>query len=297
MTNQPIYQKPTWRRWRRRPTLNRRLGMLAGGTIVLAVIGAILGQGAVRSAPRSNTDEAVVDSGGDRASIFSALRGLTGRSERADGDVQTDGAPPLSAERSGPSEGLVPVVSTPDELDVQPTVSAPVGEVPTTPAPVVGEDTSGTAAGGTTNENAVGTGVSSDDETGAQPDTAGSGVANVAPPPPVRAPPPAPAPAPPAPPPALPAAPAPPPSEEVAPPSTPVPTAALAPTVVVRTPPPTALPATPLVQTPAPPAAPPTAPAPTPQPTAAAPPTSAPTTQPPPSQPTAVPGPSAQPKP
>ncbi|HZO24869.1 MAG TPA: hypothetical protein VFH48_02630 [Chloroflexota bacterium] len=56
MTDRPIYEKPSWRRWRPRLPLNRRLSYLAGGTVVLAVVGAILGNGIVRSTPGSPAD-------------------------------------------------------------------------------------------------------------------------------------------------------------------------------------------------------------------------------------------------
>ena len=119
MTDQPIYQKPSWRRWRRRPTLSRRLGLLVGGTIVLAIVGAILGNGLVRPTPASPPDEAVVDSGGDRPSLLSALRALTGRSESAAAEPGADPSGTPTPESAESAAGPPPAIVTPEGLAVE----------------------------------------------------------------------------------------------------------------------------------------------------------------------------------
>src|SRR5688572_8428066 len=139
MTDRPIYQKPSWRRWRRRPPLNRRMGFLAGGTAVLAIVGAILGNGVVRSTPGTPADEPVVESGGDRPWLISALRALTGRAEPSTDEMEAASSVTRSTEFApielAPEDGLPLAVATPEGLAVGPTVpeaavSEPVGEGP-----------------------------------------------------------------------------------------------------------------------------------------------------------------------
>jgi hypothetical protein len=154
MTDRPLYQKPPERRWRERPTLNRRVSALAGGAVVLAVVGAVLGQGIVRSSPDAVQTESVADSGGDRPSILSALRAMVGQTGSAPDEQGSATADPPSIERSGPhDELLVAATVAPmagSELSEDAGAVATNGpEVPTgAAAPIEQAGTASGAAGG-----------------------------------------------------------------------------------------------------------------------------------------------------
>jgi hypothetical protein len=274
-TDRPIYQRPPNRgRWQ--PPIPRRLAILVGGACALTIVGAVLGQGVVRPSPGTESDEAVVDSGGNRSSIISALRSLTGIGDRqnvtrqggtgialdeATSSVATLTAPDVTPATPGGSESDVgTTIVGSDEPTAEPASATPVGATDSgdvsTPAVTLA-----TAESLTQEPLAPAT---------VPPATAAPApvlAAPTAPPTVILAPTVVPAP--------------------TAPPSTPVP--ATAPPTLP--PPPTAVPPTVPLPTVQPTTVPPTPPPPTAQPTAA------PTSPPPPTSPPATAPPTAPPKP